>query len=275
MFIIAEAGINHNGDIDIAKRLIEAAKASGADVVKFQTYDCELLEPPGNRRELLRKCQLSHEEFRHLKDHADSVGIEFMSTPFDVGSLEFLVSLGVKRLKISSGQCDDRAMIKAASASRLPVIVSCGAGGEYRKVAQQFSTSVTHLTLLHCTSGYPTPVSEIRLSTFRNMVESYEGQYYWGASAFGLSDHTRSVVVPALAVALGATVIEKHIMLKGNCPDAAVSLAPMPFGLMVDAVREAEEAMSWPLEDASSFVMPCENPTMDVIAERKAWRERT
>lgn len=206
VFIIAEAGINHNGDMAAAFKLIDAAQTAGADAVKFQTYDCELLEPPGERRELLRKCQLTHDQFRQLKDHADSVGIEFMSTPFDVGSLEFLVSLGVKRLKISSGDLTNYELLEAANAAGLPAIVSTGMA-EDDDIAAALGI-LYDATLLHCVSAYPTPVEEANLGAMVDLT-------YFGFPV-GISDHSGRWHLPAYAVAAGASVIEVHIRLRAS-----------------------------------------------------------
>lgn len=256
-FIIAEAGVNHQGDIKLAEALALSAKATGADAVKFQTFDAEKLEPPGTRRDMLKALELSRDDFRALKWYCDSIGLEFMSTPFDVESLNFLVGLGVKRIKIASGHMQPRhtALLDAAYQSGLPLIVSLGMGGVPRFAADD-------VTWLHCVSAYPVPVDDNNLRAMTELPEPY-----------GLSDHSLSTMLPSLAVAMGATVIEKHLTLNRNMagPDHQASLEPDQFKMMVDCIRWTERALG----DGIKRVMPSEEKTIQIVKEREAWRARS
>lgn len=261
-FIIAEAGINHCGDIELAHKLIDAAYMAGSDAVKFQTFSAEKLEPPGARREMLKSLELSPQAHYALRDYCGD-RIEFMSTPFSVGCLDFLVKhIKVKRLKISSGGLRDRDLLAAALGSSLPVILSTGMAdyatinGAIRHIGK------SNLTLLHCVSTYPAPIEDTNLLAMRDMQDEYE-------LPVGLSDHSLSTVIPAAAVAMGATVIEKHITLDRNMkgPDHAASLEPHDFKRMVDGIREVEKAMG----DGIKRPMPSEAKTIEIVKERRAW----
>ena len=248
VLIIAEAGVNHNGDIVLAHKLIDAAKEAGADVVKFQTYDCEKLDPSGERREMLRKLQLTIDAHFVLKAHCDRIGIEFCSTPFDVESLHFLVKLGVKRIKIASGQ---DWLLPHATKTGLPIIISNGMGfGEI---------CGGDVTTLHCTSGYPTPDNEVHLRA-----------HPFGPDPWGLSDHTEGSVAAIGAVALGASVIEKHLTLDRTMkgPDHKASIEPKTFKRMVTDIRRMEVMLG----DGVKRVMPSEAPALAIAKERAAWR---
>jgi N-acetylneuraminate synthase len=281
-FIIAEAGVNHNGSLEMALRLIDAAKAAGADAVKFQTFrselvvsrqaakaDYQLANTGGSESQLdmVRKLEFDLATHRRLIEHCAQVGIQFLSTPFDIPSVDMLVEeLQVPILKIPSGEITHAALlIKAASTGR-PVILStgmCGLGdveaalgvlaygylGEmvapglaafsaaYRSAEGQ-AILQKKLTLLHCTTEYPAPLADVNLRVMDTL-----------RSAFGLpvgySDHTSGIVVPIAAVARGATVIEKHFTLDRKLPgpDHVASLEPDALKAMVDAVRQTEEAL--------------------------------
>ncbi|KKN23430.1 hypothetical protein LCGC14_0905120 [marine sediment metagenome] len=276
VMVIAEAGVNHNGDAGVAFRLTEAAVRAGADAVKFQTYDAEKLEPPGERREMMQSLQLSRKAHRIIKKDADLLGIEFISTPFDVDSLKFLVEeIGVKTLKIASGNLDNKALISAAADFECRVILSTGMAtiSEVRhalllRFFQEESTLYSHskgVCLLHCTSAYPTPLEDVNLKAMVAMGADL-------TKPVGLSDHTQSLVIPAAAVAMGAVVIEKHLTLDRNMdgPDHQASLEPDEFAEMVRNIREVEKALG----DGVKVPRECEAATMKVIEERKAWRER-
>lgn len=266
-FVIAEAGVNHSGSFLDAADLIDEAKKAGASAVKFQMYDTEELDPPGDRRDMLRGYVLNHSEHRDLKAHCDLIGVEYLCTPFDVGSLLFLVNgLGVKRIKIASGHLDNAPLLKAAVASRLPLIVSTG-GAALSQLNDAFDTLVkSQTTLLHCASCYPAPVEAMNLTVISTLFDDF-------GFPVGLSDHTTSLTIPALAVALGASVIEKHLTLDRNAPgpDHKASLEPKEFAEMVSRIREAELALG----DGVKRPHPCEAEAMKIMAERKAWRNRT
>lgn len=261
-FIIAEAGVNHNGNIELAHKLIDAAYEAGADAVKFQTFDCERLEPPGERREMLRSLQFTEDQFRTLRDYCGK-RIEFMSTPFDVHNLLGLVSLGVGRLKISSGGLFDHELLRAAEESRLPVILSTGMAteGDVSRAIWRLKYS-DNLTLLHCTSAYPAPIEDVNLKAMQTMRSAF-------GCPVGLSDHSDSTAIPIAAVAMGATVIEKHLTLDRSMvgPDHAASMCPYDFKRMVLGIREVEKAMG----DGIKRPMPSEARTRQIVKERLEW----
>ena len=266
VFVIAEVGVNHGGSSRTAHYLVEAAAKAGADACKFQTFDCEKLDPPGERREMLRKLQLTQSNHIALKYTAGDLGIEFMSTPFDVESLRFLVDdLGVKTLKIASGNLDNEPLLRAANMSGLRVIVSTGMAtlDEVRDADLRLA-GVSHC-MLHCTSAYPTPIEDVNLRAMVTMRDNI-------GCEVGLSDHTEDIVVPIAAVALGATVIEKHLTLdrRMDGPDHLCSLEPDDFAEMVRGIRTVEKALG----DGVKAPRDSEDPVMQIAMERKTWREK-
>ena len=268
-FIIAELGVNHDGLFSHAQLLVHAAHAAGADAVKVQTYSPELLDPPGPRRDMLKRLMLSREAHFELKEYAEKLGLEFLSTPFDVPSLRFLVDeLKVKTLKIASGNLDNEPLLEAAAESGCRLIISTGGVGmrDILRVADK----IRGACWLHCVSAYPVPRDRIGLLALSNMRRSFH--YDAPEHEVGFSDHTTSLLIPALAVAMGATIIEKHLTLDRNAdgPDHKASLEPEQFRIMVDNIREAELAMG----DGVKRPQACEAAAMAVMAERKAWREQ-
>jgi N,N'-diacetyllegionaminate synthase len=237
--IIAELGINHDGQLGKAMHLMREAKRCGADVAKFQTYDAQEITLPGPHRDMLAKYQLSHDDHRALKAEADILGIEFMSSPFDIKSAVFLKELGVKRLKIGSGELTNLPFIREVSALGLPLIVSTGmATFEECRAACAVIDSRTPLTLLHCVSAYPAKVAGYNLSVMRLLTRMC-------CVPVGLSDHTIGDHLAIAAVAMGATIIEKHLTLcfEDIGPDHAASMEPFEFGEMVRKIRDVESAM--------------------------------
>lgn len=257
--VIAEAGVNHNGDVRLAHELVDAAKAVGADAVKFQMFDPKRLDPPGERRDMLKGLVLRPADFCGMKDHADSVGVEFMATPFDVGSLMFLAELGIQRIKISSADLRNDTLLKATAGC--PVILSTGMA-TLEEIERAIGILRKRPVLLHCTSAYPAPVEDVNL-------RAMQGLRPFG-SAVGLSDHTPSLVIPAAAVAMGAVVIEKHLTLdcRMEGPDHRASLEPRDFAEMVANIREVEAALG----DGVKRPMPSEAAVMKVRDEREAHR---
>jgi N-acetylneuraminate synthase len=287
VWIIAEAGVNHNGDLSLALELVEAAAEAGADAVKFQTFLADDLAAPTaglaayqlsaipemrSQREMLRALELSYDSFRQLAQHALACGIEFMSTAFDTRSLEFLVrELGIKRVKIPSGELTNSPDLYRAARFGLPMIISTGmatseevAGAldvaAYALLNDDPPTSRAQMigarrlpearqvlremvTLLHCTSEYPAPVERANLLAMRAMREDFD-------VPVGYSDHTAGVTVSTAAVTLGATVIEKHLTLNRQLPgpDHAASLEPRAFADLVRSCRDAESALGSPLK---------------------------
>lgn len=245
-FVIAEAGANHDRKIEQAFSLIDVAFASGADAVKFQTYSSETLyskDTPDiagykNLNKLIKDIELPRSWQKDLKNYCDEVGIEFMSTPFDEKAVEELVDLGVKRLKISGFESTDFRFVEMVASAKLPLIISLGIGFPMNYLGKIFEISNKYnndLTLLHCNNAYPTPPEDINLGVIKSL--SLDSRY-----KTGLSDHTTSPLTPALAVAAGAEVIEKHFTIDRNLtgPDHSFALEPEELKKMVEYIRFAE-----------------------------------
>ena len=265
VFVIAEAGVNHNGNVELAHALIDAAADAGADAVKFQTFTAEL-DPPGPRREALRPLILPLDAYGPLKSHAQAIGLEFISSPFDVESLRFLVDeVGVNTIKIASGQHDNWPLLRAAKQSGLDVILSTGMTTlhEVRRALHRLqNVRVT----LHCVSAYPCPTEEANVQAIATMAR------YFGILV-GYSDHTiDDPAIPGQAVALGATVIEKHLTLDRSMdgPDHRASLEPHEFTAMVVFIKNAMRARGNGIKEPRD----CEANAMQIAMERKAWREK-
>jgi N,N'-diacetyllegionaminate synthase len=246
-FVIAEAGANHNRDFNQALKLIDVAKESGASAVKFQTYSSETLYSKNtpdfagykNINQLIKDIELPREWQKDLKQYCDEIDIEFMSTPFDEQAVDELVGLGVKRLKIAGFESTDWRFVDMVASTGLPLIISIGIGFELNKIGYILNIVEKYgndLTLLHCNNAYPTPIEDINL----NSMTTLHG--FKHVNAIGLSDHTESTLTPSLAVAMGATVIEKHFTLDNNLPgpDHAFALEPHELKEMVDNIKLTE-----------------------------------
>lgn len=251
VFVIAEAGVNHNGDIVMALQLCDAAKKAGADAVKFQTFRAEDLVVRGaptaeyqarqtgdqDQFLMLERLELSEAQHQIIKAYCDVIGIEFFSTPFSVNAVDMLVKLGVKRLKLSSGELTHRALVEHAAATQLPLLISTGMGTmqEIIDAVAWVSAARGHLrdvVVLHCTSAYPAPDKTLNLLAMRSMARDLN-------VAIGYSDHSLGIEAPLAAVALGACVIEKHLTLDRHLPgpDHSASLEPDEFLRMVQGIR--------------------------------------
>ncbi|MBC7617565.1 MAG: N-acetylneuraminate synthase [Candidatus Saccharibacteria bacterium] len=251
VFIIAEAGVNHNGDIAMALQLCDAAKKAGADAVKFQTFRAEDLVVRGaptaeyqvrqtgdqDQYLLLERLELSEAQHQKIKTYCDVIGIEFFSTPFSVDAVDMLVKLGVKRLKLSSGELTHRALVEHAAATQLPLLMSTGMGTmqEIMEAVAWISAARGHLrdvVVLHCTSAYPAPDKALNLLAMQSMARDLN-------VAIGYSDHSLGIEAPLAAVALGASVIEKHLTLDRHLPgpDHSASLEPDEFLRMMQGIR--------------------------------------
>lgn len=251
VFVIAEAGVNHNGDLAVALQLCDAAKNAGADAVKFQTFRAEDLVVRGaptaqyqarqtgdlDQFLMLERLELSEVQHQQIKAHCDAIGIEFFSTPFSVNALDMLVKLGVKRLKLSSGELTHRALVEHAAASQLPLLMSTGMGTmeEITEAVSWVKTARGHLqdvVVLHCTSAYPAPDDTLNLLAMKSMARDLN-------IAIGYSDHSLGIEAPLAASALGACVIEKHLTLDRKMvgPDHGASLEPEEFAQMVQGIR--------------------------------------
>jgi N-acetylneuraminate synthase len=251
VFVIAEAGVNHNGDIALALRLCDVARQTGADAVKFQTFRAQDLVVPGaptadyqarqtgdlDQFAMLQRLELTEAQHRQIKDHCDAIGIEFFSTPFSTDAVDMLVRLGVRRIKLSSGELTHRALVEHAAATGLPLIMSTGMGtmDEIEEAVQWVRDArgdLRDVVVLHCTSSYPAPDDVLNLRAIRSMARDLGVQ-------IGYSDHSLGTEAPLAAVALGACVIEKHITLDRRLPgpDHAASLEPDEFSRMVRGIR--------------------------------------
>jgi N,N'-diacetyllegionaminate synthase len=251
VFVIAEAGVNHNGDTALALRLCDAAKKTGADAVKFQTFRAEDLVVRGaptagyqarqtgeqDQFRMLQRLELSEAQHREIKTHCDSIGIEFFSTPFSIAAADMLVRLDVKRLKLSSGELTHKALVGYAAATQLPLLISTGMGTmeEIGEAVQWIMAARGHLrevVVLHCTSAYPAPDGSLNLRAMTNMGRMLD-------MAVGYSDHSLGIEAPLAATALGAVVIEKHLTLDRGMsgPDHSASLEPEEFTRMVQGIR--------------------------------------
>ena len=235
-FVIAEAGVNHNGDIGQAFLLANAAKEAGADAVKFQHFNSQRLW--GDAR--IAHLELSDAEMANVAWHCKAIGIEFMCTPFGVPEVEFLAPL-VKRMKVASGCLARFDLLAAVRATGLPALLSTGMADMGRIAAAVDVLAPS--ALLHCTSAYPCPYAEVNLSAMDAL------RARWGASAqIGYSDHTPGIVVALAAVGRGAQVIEKHLTLDmgQEGPDHKASIEPEDFRIMVGAIRDVEQTIGRP-----------------------------
>ncbi len=240
VFIIAEIGINHNGKISIAKELINYAKKCGADAVKFQTYKTELFinkKYAPNQYEILKKYELSFEDFAKLKEFADKTGIIFLSTPFDFESADFLIKLKVPALKIASSELTNIYFLKYIARKGLPLIISTGMSSykEIDKMYKIISRINKKLILLYCVSEYPLNPENANMQTITFLQKKFK-------TIIGFSDHSEGFLLDIIAIALGAKVIEKHFTLDKNMkgPDHRFSLTPSEMKEMIKNVRLAE-----------------------------------
>lgn len=253
--IIAEAGVNHNGNIDMALQLIEKAAEAGVDYVKFQTFKSEKLvsqhatkaeyqkattSGEDSQLKMLQQLELSYEDHYRLIKHCNHCGIKFLSTAFDLDSIEFLHSLNLDLWKIPSGEITNLPYLRRIAQKGSRVIMSTGmCTPEDIKAALNVLTSngtpLKNITLLHCNTEYPTPWNDVNLRAMHDIANRFN-------VAVGYSDHTQGIEVPIAAVALGATVIEKHFTLDNNLPgpDHRASLEPQQLKAMVDAIRHIE-----------------------------------
>ena len=250
-FTIAEAGSNHNKDFNQALKLIDVAKESGANAVKFQTFSSETvynINTPDfagykNINQLIKDIELPREWQKDLKTYCDMIGIEFMSTPFDEKAVDELVNLGVKRLKVAGFEATDVRFLDIVASTKLPLIVSAGIGCSLdfiNKIEEVcYNRGCNNLTILHCNNAYPTPQKDINLSTIKDI------QAYYPLVKVGLSDHTRNTLTPSLAVVMGATVIEKHFTISRQLPgpDHPFALEPKELKEMVDNICLTEVSL--------------------------------
>lgn len=274
-FIIAEAGVNHNGKLALAKKLIDVAKNAGADAVKFQTFHAEDLvtesaEKAGYQKvttgkaesqfEMLKKLELSESDFKELFVHAQKKGVIFLSTPFDEVSADFVAELGVPAMKIPSGEITNFPLLRHIARKRKPIILSTGMSiieeiGEALDVIK--AEGVKDTILLHCVSAYPAKIEDMNLRAMATLRKTFK-------LPVGLSDHSLGITVPITAVALGACVIEKHFTLDKTLPgpDHRASLEPDELKDMIKSIRDVEKALGSGIK----------KPTREEEENRKAGR---
>lgn len=241
-FIIAEAGVNHNGSLILAKRLVDAAKRAGVDAVKFQTFKTEkLVVCDAPQFKWLRKLELSKRDFEILRKYCQKKKILFLSSPFDEQSADFLETLGVPAFKIGSGEITNFPLLKHVAKKRKPIILSTGMSS-LREVSDAVNVikkaGCQNFFLLHCVSNYPADPKDVNLNAMETMRREFQ-------VSVGISDHTLGITVSLAAAALGACIIEKHLTLdqKMRGPDHAASLTPEEFADLVKGIRTVESAL--------------------------------
>ncbi len=252
-FIIAEIGVNHNGDVNLAKKMIKSASECGVDAVKFQTFNSEELVTKNTKTasyqekntnessqlEMLKKLELTFDDFNELKDYALKNNVMFISSPFDFKSVDLLEKLDVPFYKLGSGELTNFELIDYIQKTDKPMIISTGmATLDEIKETYEYIVNKDSLIILHCITGYPTTFEEANLNFIKTLQNEFE-------VPIGFSDHSPGIELPIAAVALGACVVEKHFTLDKNLegPDHNASLNPKEFKAMVDAIRNVEVAM--------------------------------
>ncbi|MEC0129074.1 N-acetylneuraminate synthase [Paenibacillus pabuli] len=270
VYIIAEVGVNHNGSLDRALECVDQAVLCGADAVKFQTfnskklvtrhaqkaeYQMENTGEAGSQLEMLQQLELSHSDFIEIKSYCDKREIDFLSTPFDEESADFLNSIQVDAFKIGSGDMNNIPFLQKVDQYGRPIILSTGMAEliEIRESLEVITKS--NVSLLHCTSDYPAPVEDVNLLAINTMAVEFK-------KVIGYSDHTKGIEVSVAAVAVGAQIIEKHFTLDRTLPgpDHKASLVPEEFTALVKAIRTVEQAMG----DGVKRCMPSEESTKSV-----------
>lgn len=257
MKIIAEAGVNHNGSLEIAKKMVDAAVEAGADYIKFQTFQTEALvtalceaaeyqkENAGatSQEKMLKDLELGYDDFRELKKYCDSKGIGFLSTAFDEESIDFIASLNPDYMKVPSGELTNLPFLRKMASTGIPVIISTGMATpeEIAKALTPFRKAGyknDEIVLLHCTTQYPAPMEDVNLLAMKTVSDSF-------GHRSGYSDHTMGIEIPIAAATLGASVIEKHFTLSREMegPDHKASLEPHELHAMVKAIENIKIAL--------------------------------
>ena len=263
VLIIAEAGVNHNGDINLARQLVDKAKEADADIIKFQTFKLDSIVSKfaemadyqkdnigivESQKEMLKKITLPYEAFLELYKYCNKKEIQFLSTPFDIGSIHFLNDM-VPFWKIPSGEVTNYPYLVEIAKTGKPVIMSTGMC-ELQEIDEAIKVLKTNgtsdITLLHCNTQYPTPYKDVNLRAMETLRNRYKVKV-------GYSDHTKGIEVPIAAVALGAEVIEKHFTLDKKLPgpDHKASLEPNELAAMVSSIRNIEETLGSPIKIVS------------------------
>jgi N,N'-diacetyllegionaminate synthase len=277
--IIAEAGVNHNGSLEIAHKLIDTAKEAGADYVKFQTFKAEKIvsrftekadyqkettSSNESQLEMVKKLELDVDAHNDLMAYCKHSGIEFLSTPFDLDSIELLHQLGLSIFKIPSGEITNYPYLKALAKFNKKVIISTGMAtlGDIEGALitlTENGTDYQNITILHCNTEYPTPFEDVNLNAIQTIRQAFK-------LPVGYSDHTLGIEIPIAVVALGATVIEKHFTLDRNLPgpDHKASLEPSELKMMVLAIRNVEQALG------SGIKQPSPSEKKNMLIARKS-----
>jgi N,N'-diacetyllegionaminate synthase len=277
VYVIAEAGVNHDGSVADAHRLVDVAADCGADAIKFQTFDPAALASASGptaayqaartgartQRELLAAYVLPPTAWPELRDHASERGLDFLSTPFDHASLDLVCALGLPAIKLGSGELTNRTLLQAAAASRRPILLSTGMGRTDevgRALGWLRDAGADEIALFHCVSSYPAPLDQANLRAVSSMREDFQVPIGW-------SDHTVGLVSAVAAVALGATLIEKHVTLDTSRegPDHAASADPAMFSAYVDAVRAVTGALG------DGVKRPAEAELANLPVVRRSW----
>lgn len=290
VFIIAEAGVNHNGDPERALAMVDVARQAGADAIKFQTFSTDKVIGPtaekaeyqkretgeGSQRDMVRPLEMSDELHRRLVDHCRQQGVEFMSTPFDEEAADFLLDLGMKRIKVPSGEIVNHPFLRFLASKDRPLIVSTGMADLQEieeAVAVIAATRAKYgfpapmeemVTVLHCTSNYPAACADVNLRAMQTIADAT-------GLPVGYSDHTLGVAVSTAAVALGASVIEKHFTLDGTLPgpDHRASLEPDELARLVRQIRDVEAALGSPVKTPTESEIPVRTVVRRSVTARR------
>ncbi|MDC0253296.1 N-acetylneuraminate synthase [Bacteriovoracales bacterium] len=266
VFIIAEAGVNHNGSLHLAKKLVDKAVEAKADAVKFQSFKAESLvtktaekaeyqkettDSTESQFEMIKKLELTFSEQEELFNYTKEKGIMFLSSPFDLESADFLNKLGLEIFKIPSGEITNLPYLKRIASFKKEIILSTGMSTleeieDALQVLLQSGVDKARITMLHCSTEYPTPFENVHLNAMKTIKDNFKLNV-------GYSDHTEGIEVPIAAVALGARVIEKHFTLDKNMqgPDHKASLSPVELKNMVNALRKTQKVLGGPLKKPS------------------------
>lgn len=277
VFIIAEIGVNHNGDLELAKKMILEAKKTGVDAVKFQSFKADKLvskdakkadyqikntEKEESQHNMIKKLELTEEDHIYLKKICDNEGIMFLSSPFDIESANLLLSLGVDTVKIPSGEITNLPYLEEIGTLYKNIIISTGMSNldEIKEAIKILNKSGDkNITVLHCNTEYPTPMEDVNLLAIKTLEKELN-------LPIGYSDHTDGIEVSIAAVSLGATVIEKHFTLDKNLdgPDHKASLEPKELKQMVDSIRNIEKALG------NGIKTPSKSEKKNIVIARKS-----
>ncbi|MCH5243069.1 MAG: N-acetylneuraminate synthase [Muribaculaceae bacterium] len=278
MKIIAEAGVNHNGSLDTAKKMVDAAVQAGADYIKFQTFHahslvtalCEAADyqkenaGASSQKDMLKNLELKYEDFKNLKAYCDEKGIGFLSTAFDEDSIDFIASLNPDYMKVPSGEITNLPFLRKMASTGIPVIISTGMSTpeEIAKALNPFRKAGygnEDIILLHCTTQYPTPMEDVNLRAMQTVSGNF-------GHPGGYSDHTLGIEVPIAAATLGAKVVEKHFTLDRNMegPDHKASLEPDELADMVRSIRNIEKALGHGVKEVK------DSEKQNIIAARRS-----